>query len=56
MLLRLALSNYTKLLMCRDGIFNQAWNALFKMRWPELANSLKPHDWHEVYWETHLQK
>lgn len=36
--------------------FNTAWRALFKLRWPDLVDCIKPVDWQQMYWEAHLQK
>lgn len=33
-----------------------AWKALFKLRWPDLVDSIQPVDWQQMYWQTHLQK
>ncbi|KAF7804571.1 protein NLRC3 [Senna tora] len=38
-----------------DWNINTAWQMLFKIRWPDLANQIQPTDWHQAYWETHLQ-
>ncbi|TYI59964.1 hypothetical protein E1A91_D10G072200v1 [Gossypium mustelinum] len=38
------------------GNFDTAWKALFKFRWPDLAECVKPVDWQQIYWETHVQK
>ncbi|KAE7997929.1 hypothetical protein FH972_002517 [Carpinus fangiana] len=35
--------------------FNTAWRALFKLRWPDLVDHIKPVDWQQMYWEVHLQ-
>ncbi|XP_062148827.1 uncharacterized protein LOC133857575 [Alnus glutinosa] len=35
--------------------FNTAWMALFKLRWPDLVDHIKPVDWQQMYWEAHLQ-
>lgn len=35
--------------------FNTAWRALFKLRWPDLVDCIKPVDWQQMYWEAHLQ-
>ncbi|TYG49147.1 hypothetical protein ES288_D10G071200v1 [Gossypium darwinii] len=40
----------------RYGNFDTAWKALFKFRWPDLAECVKPVDWQQIYWETHVQK
>ncbi|XP_052479922.1 uncharacterized protein LOC105803256 isoform X5 [Gossypium raimondii] len=39
----------------RYGNFDTAWKALFKFRWPDLAECVKPVDWQQIYWETHVQ-
>ncbi|KAK6238981.1 hypothetical protein QUC31_004450 [Theobroma cacao] len=39
----------------RNGNFDKAWKALFKLRWPDLVNCVQPVDWQQIYWETHVQ-
>ncbi|XVF81113.1 hypothetical protein PTKIN_Ptkin15bG0130300 [Pterospermum kingtungense] len=39
----------------RNGNFDTAWKALFKLRWPNLASRVQPVDWQQIYWETHVQ-
>ncbi|PPR95374.1 hypothetical protein GOBAR_AA25297 [Gossypium barbadense] len=39
----------------RYGNFDTAWKALFKFRWPDLVECVKPVDWQQIYWETHVQ-
>ncbi|KAK4778603.1 hypothetical protein SAY86_006131 [Trapa natans] len=39
----------------RYGKFDQAWQALFKLRWPKGFNCLQYADWQQAYWEAHLQ-
>ncbi|XWS47080.1 hypothetical protein CRYUN_Cryun14cG0122600 [Craigia yunnanensis] len=39
----------------RNGNFDTAWKALFKLRWPDLADRVQPVDWQQIYWETHVQ-
>lgn len=44
-------------LICRNDILGSSWKLLFKVRWPELINSVEPSaDWQQLYWEKHLQK
>ena len=40
----------------KNGNFDTAWKALFKLCWPGLAIRVQPVDWHQIYWETHVQK
>lgn len=40
----------------RNGNFDTAWKALFKLRWPDLVDRVQPVDWQQIYWETHVQK
>ena len=48
------LRNY---LNCRNDVLGSSWKLLFKVRWPELVNSVEPSaDWQQLYWEKHLQK
>ncbi|XVE78035.1 hypothetical protein DITRI_Ditri13aG0111800 [Diplodiscus trichospermus] len=39
----------------RNGNFDTAWKALFKLRWPDLVDCVQPVDWQQIYWETHVQ-
>ncbi|CAG7900424.1 unnamed protein product [Brassica rapa] len=41
----------------RNDILGSSWKLLFKVRWPELINSLEvpSADWQQLYWEKHLQ-
>ncbi|KAL0803091.1 hypothetical protein Bca101_058267 [Brassica carinata] len=40
----------------RNDILGSSWKLLFKLRWPELINSVEPPaDWQQLYWERHLQ-
>ncbi|CAH8361183.1 unnamed protein product [Eruca vesicaria subsp. sativa] len=40
----------------RNDILGSSWKLLFKLRWPELINSVEPPaDWQQLYWEKHLQ-
>lgn len=56
------MGNLASLLMCkescyyRDSNIDTAWQMLFKLRWPDIANQIHPTDWQQAYWETHLQK
>ena len=40
----------------RNGNFDTAWKALFKLRWPDLVDRVQSVDWQQIYWETHVQK
>ncbi|KAH0916952.1 hypothetical protein HID58_024612 [Brassica napus] len=41
----------------RNDVLGSSWKLLFKVRWPELINSLEvpSADWQQLYWEKHLQ-
>ncbi|XP_011014860.1 PREDICTED: uncharacterized protein LOC105118587 isoform X2 [Populus euphratica] len=40
----------------RNGNFDSAWKALFKLRWPDrFYPSETQLDWRQIYWQTHLQ-
>ncbi|XP_034902292.1 uncharacterized protein [Populus alba] len=40
----------------RNGNFDSAWKALFKLRWPDrFYPSETQLDWRRIYWQTHLQ-
>ncbi|KAG5377612.1 hypothetical protein IGI04_025454 [Brassica rapa subsp. trilocularis] len=40
----------------RNDVLGSSWKLLFKVRWPELVNSVEPSaDWQQLYWEKHLQ-
>ncbi|XP_022758586.1 protein NLRC3 isoform X2 [Durio zibethinus] len=39
----------------RNGNFETAWKALFKLRWPDLVKHVQSVDWQQIYWETHVQ-
>lgn len=44
-------------LICRNDVLGSSWKLLFKLRWPELINTVEPPaDWQHLYWEKHLQK
>ncbi|XP_030455013.1 uncharacterized protein LOC115676272 [Syzygium oleosum] len=39
----------------RNGSFDDAWRSLFKRRWAELVDQVRPADWQQAYWEMHLR-
>ncbi|XP_040968614.1 uncharacterized protein [Gossypium hirsutum] len=39
-----------------ESQITSAWKALFKFRWPDLVECVKPVDWQQIYWETYVQK
>ncbi|KAK8688581.1 hypothetical protein V6N13_087341 [Hibiscus sabdariffa] len=39
----------------RNGNFNTAWKALFKLRWADHVERVQPVDWQQIYWEYHVQ-
>ncbi|XP_024018410.1 uncharacterized protein LOC21399004 isoform X1 [Morus notabilis] len=36
--------------------FDKAWKNLFELHWPYLVDDIQTVDWHQKYWEAHLQK
>ncbi|XP_002521155.2 NACHT, LRR and PYD domains-containing protein 14 isoform X2 [Ricinus communis] len=41
----------------RSCKFNTEWKTLFKLRWPQIVDtdSVESDNWHQAYWEKHLQ-
>ncbi|XP_050206726.1 uncharacterized protein LOC126656254 isoform X2 [Mercurialis annua] len=39
----------------RSCIFDTEWKNLFRSRWSLIVDNIDTDDWHQKYWETHLQ-